>query len=76
MLTLIQRDDCTLCDKAWEVLHLAGIQNFTPMYIDGDAVAERRYGSRVPVLRLGQNELDWPFSVSDIKALLELSEPI
>lgn len=75
MLTLIQKDDCALCDQAWEVLHLAGIHDFTAVFIDGDADAETRYGSRVPVLRLGQNELDWPFAVPDVKALLRFSEP-
>lgn len=64
-----------LCDQAWEILHLAGVHDFTPVFIDGDADAESRYGSRIPVLRLGENELDWPFAVSDVRALLRLSEP-
>ena len=75
MLTLIQKDDCALCDQAWEVLHLAGIHDFTTVFIDGDADAATRYGSLVPVLRLGQNELDSPLVVSDVKALLRFSEP-
>ena len=74
MLTLIQKDDCALCDQAWEVLHMAGIHDFTPVYIDNDADAERLYGLRVPVLKLGKNELDWPFTAIDVKALLQLSE--
>ena len=53
MLTLIQRDDCALCDQAWEVLHQAGVRDFETLYIDGDAMLEAGYGTRVPVLRQG-----------------------
>lgn len=30
-----------------------------------------RYGTRIPVLRCGARELDWPFSLLDIRALAE-----
>jgi hypothetical protein len=61
MLVLIQRDDCALCDEAWEALHAAGVRDFESVYIDGDAALEARYGTRVPVLADGARELDWPF---------------
>ena len=76
MLTLIQRDDCALCDDAWEILHAAGVRDFESCYIDGDAILESRYGSRVPVLRDdGNRELDWPFTAETLRAWLALSAP-
>lgn len=76
MLTLIQRDDCALCDAAWEVLHAAGARDFEPVYIDGNAPLESRYGGRVPVLRdAAGRELDWPFTVEALRAWLALSGP-
>ena len=67
MLTLIQRDDCALCDEAWEVLHAAGVRDFEPVYIDGDAALEARFGARVPVLADGVRELDWPFDAERLR---------
>lgn len=76
MLTLIQRDDCALCDAAWDVLYAAGVRDFETLYIDGDATQISRYGARVPVLRdtLGR-ELDWPFAVDTLKAWLLVLGP-
>ena len=74
MLTLIQRDDCALCDQAWDILHQAGVRDFDCVFIDGDADAEIRYGSRVPVLRLGDSELAWPFDTAAVRVWLALAE--
>jgi hypothetical protein len=62
-LTLFQRDDCPLCDEAYERLAVTGVADFEPVWIDGDAALEARYGARVPVLRRERDgaELDWPF---------------
>ncbi len=67
MLVLIQRDDCALCDEAWEILHAAGVRDFEAVYIDGDAALEARYGRRVPVLVNGTRELDWPFDAERLR---------
>lgn len=71
-LTLIQRDDCHLCDLAWEQLAAAGVADFQSQWIDGDAGLEARYGTRVPVLRREADgaELDWPFAVEAVRAFL------
>ena len=74
MLTLIQRDDCTLCDEAWDILHQAGIRDFTSIFIDGEAQLEMQYGARVPVLRMQMRELDWPFDSERDRAWLQFSE--
>jgi hypothetical protein len=70
-LTLIQRDNCHLCDLAWEVLASAGVADFDPLWIDQDIGLEARYGTRVPVLRNegSGEELDWPFDAAAVKRL-------
>jgi len=71
-LTLFQRDDCHLCDLAYEVLAAAGVADFDPIWIDGDAGLEADYGARIPVLRREDTgaELDWPFSVEAVGLFL------
>ena len=71
-LTLIQRDECELCDLAWERLAQAGVPGFDPLWIDGDLGLEARYGARVPVLRREDTgaELDWPFDGATARAFI------
>ena len=71
-LSLYQRDHCPLCDEAYEILSLGGVPDFDPVWIDGDAALEARYGTRVPVLRRSEDgaELDWPFTVASLRAFL------
>lgn len=71
-LTLFQRDHCHLCDLAYEVLVAAGVPDFDPVWIDGDAALEAIYGVRIPVLRREDSgaELDWPFTAEAVRAFL------
>jgi hypothetical protein len=71
-LTLFQRDECHLCDLAYEVMVDAGVPDFDPIWIDGDAGLEAIYGVRIPVLRREDNgaELDWPFEAEAVKIFL------
>ena len=71
-LELFQRDECPLCDEAYEILAAAGVPDFEPVWIDGEPGLEARYGTRVPVLRRNADgaELDWPFTVSALRAFL------
>lgn len=64
-LILYQRDDCHLCDLALAVLAAAKAPAFETVFIDGDAVLERRFGTRVPVLAhvASGAELGWPFDL-------------
>lgn len=75
-LTLFQRDDCPLCDDAYEQLQAAGVADFDPVWIDGDAALEAVYGGRVPVLRRADSgdEIGWPFDAARIRAFIS-SEP-
>ena len=70
-LTLIQRDNCHLCDLAWEVLAEAGVSDFDPLWIDDDIGLQARYGIRVPVLRNEDSgeEIDWPFAAPAVRQL-------
>ena len=69
-LILYQRDDCHLCDLALDVLAAARAPEFESVFIDEDAELERRYGTRVPVLRDAASglELDWPFDAERLRA--------
>ncbi|MBD8524999.1 glutaredoxin family protein [Pseudomarimonas arenosa] len=73
-LTLYQRDECHLCDLAWEVLAAAGVADFDSVFIDGDSALEQRYGLRVPVLALIRDgltsEIDWPFNAQQVRHAL------
>ena len=71
-LTLIQKDDCHLCDLAWERLAEAGVADFDPLWIDDDLGLQARYGERIPVLRREDTgaELDWPFGADALRAFL------
>lgn len=71
-LTLIQRDDCHLCDQAWDCLATAGVADFDPLWIDDDLGLQARYGGRIPVLRREDTgaELDWPFDAAAVRGLI------
>lgn len=69
-LVLFQRDHCPLCDQALAVLAAARAPDFETRWIDDDAELEARYGARVPVLRDGGRELDWPFDADSVHAFL------
>ena len=71
-LTLIQRDDCHLCDLAWECLAAAGVEDFDPLWIDGDLGLQARYGERIPVLRREDTgaEIDWPFDADAVRRMI------
>lgn len=67
-LILYQRDDCRLCDQALAVLAAAQAPDFDSGWIDDSAELQRRYGTRVPVLRDVRDgrELDWPFDAAAV----------
>jgi hypothetical protein len=71
-LILYQRDYCHLCDQALAVLAEARAPEFDSVWVDDSDELERRYGSRVPVLRDAGDgrELDWPFDASSVQHFL------
>lgn len=72
MLTLYSRPECHLCDEAREIVGIAaGEQDIQHIDISGVPALESRYAPRIPVLALGERELDWPFGIPDIRAFIE-----
>lgn len=58
---LYERDGCGLCDEAHRALRRIGLDRALEIErvdIDRDAALVDRYALRVPVLRLGEAELD------------------
>lgn len=54
--------DCPLCEKGWPVAErLAREFSLELLCVDivGEPELERRYGERIPVLLLGDEELGW-----------------
>jgi hypothetical protein len=71
-LVLYQRDYCHLCDMALAVLAEARTPEFESVWVDDSDALERRYGTRVPVLRDASDgrELDWPFDAAAVRVFL------
>jgi hypothetical protein len=70
---LYQRDYCHLCDQALAVLAQARLPDFDSIWVDDSQELERRYGTRVPVLRDVRDgrELDWPFDETAVRGFIE-----
>jgi len=73
-LTLFSTDHCTLCDRALDLL--LGLPELRGSALDVVDVATdtrllEHYGPRLPVLRAGSREIDWPFSRADVLRLLQ-----
>jgi hypothetical protein len=69
---LLTTAGCHLCDQALEVIQRAAprLELVLVDIADEDALIER-YGTRIPVLRQGERELGWPFSLLDVRSWLE-----
>lgn len=75
MLIFYTTTDCHLCELAEELLTRTPID--PPMPVDVVDIAQSealvaRYGKRIPVLRLADNdtELDWPFTQEQLLTFL------
>ncbi len=69
-LVLLSTDHCTLCERALDLLlSMPELRGRALRVVDvaGDDALLERYGERVPVLRIGGRELDWPFDAEDVK---------
>ena len=71
---LYTRPDCHLCDEALTLVKgVAAVGAVETRDISGDLELISRYGYRIPVLvRDSGAELGWPFSRSDVEALVSL----
>lgn len=70
-LELLSTGHCHLCDEAEQLVRRA-CPRLRLALIDigeSDDLIEQ-YGTRIPVLRYQHRELDWPFSLLDVRALV------
>jgi hypothetical protein len=61
-LVYYTKPDCPLCDKGWPVATaLAARHRLALQKVDilSDPALARRYGEKIPVLALGEEELGW-----------------
>ena len=72
MLYLYSTTHCHLCELALDMLTGLNIDSVKSVEISGDDQLLQDYGLRIPVIkRLDTNaELDWPFTLSDIRQFL------
>lgn len=73
MLVFLTTSGCHLCEQAKALLEQASEQQgliYTEVDIASDDALVERYGLRIPVLRLGQRELNWPFTLTEVQQLL------
>lgn len=68
-LTLYGTEGCHLCEDAQAVLAQAGLQWHDIDIAEDDGLLEL-YQLRIPVLRAGQGELDWPFDRTAVEHFL------
>jgi len=74
VLVYLTTSGCHLCEEAKSLLLQASDGEgliFTEVDIASDDALVERYGLRIPVLCRGQRELDWPFALADIQALIK-----
>ncbi|HEY7885312.1 MAG TPA: glutaredoxin family protein [Cellvibrionaceae bacterium] len=73
-MVLLTTAGCHLCEDARALLDEASdAVTFTLTEVDiacDDALIER-YALRIPVVKLADRELDWPFDREDLKRLLD-----
>jgi glutaredoxin len=69
-MILFHRPACHLC---WEALELCREQNLSveARDIDDELELGARYGLRIPVLQIGERELDWPFDARQLQAFVQ-----
>lgn len=65
---LLTTAGCHLCDEAWKMVEIAAPQvELVAVDIGEDDALIEEYGERIPVLRAGDRELGWPFSLLDVR---------
>ena len=76
-IILFSTDYCTLCDAALELLmSMPELRGLSLRVVDvaNDEHLLSRYGERLPVVRVGERELDWPFGREEISNVLRQPE--
>lgn len=67
-IELLTTAGCHLCDQARGMVETVAPQvELVPVDIAEDDILAEAYGERIPVLRMGERELAWPFSLLDVR---------
>jgi glutaredoxin len=77
-ITLYTRPGCHLCEEALALLRQAargGSVEIIAVNVDERPELAARYGERVPVARIGERELAWPFTLWQARAALAATRP-
>ncbi|MDP6374484.1 MAG: glutaredoxin family protein [Pseudomonadales bacterium] len=75
-MILYSTDHCSLCEEALDLLlSMPELQGLALSVIDvaGSDRLTATYGERLPVLRAGLRELDWPFKSAEVAELIRAS---
>ena len=68
-IELMHTEDCHLCEQAFEMLNFLQLE-FKAIDISVSAELIEAYGLHIPVIRVSDQELGWPFDPNDIQAFL------
>ncbi len=74
MLILYGTRHCHLCEDAEAILNALHLPFQTIDISDDDGLIDR-YGIRIPVLKHDKTEIGWPFTISDVQALITNKGP-
>ncbi|CAH0525999.1 glutaredoxin family protein [Vibrio hippocampi] len=67
LLTLYSTQGCHLCEMALELVAQIGLSDATQVVdIAFDDTLFERYGVTIPVLKVEQAELNWPFDLTSL----------
>ena len=84
VLTVYRRDGCHLCDEARELIQVElerramrgeVVPRVRDVDIDADATLHDRYHLRIPVLAIGEDEIELVTSAAAIRRFLERTLP-
>ena len=70
---LYSTEHCSLCDQALGWLLAARCMlgvTLNVVDVSADETLLARYGAHIPVLRIGEQDIPWPFAEAAIKVLL------
>lgn len=70
-VTFYTTENCHLCEQAEQLLtSVLPPDRIHKVDVADDDALIAQYGERIPVVRSGNNELDWPFSLLDLHQMV------
>lgn len=73
-LILYSTEGCHLCEMAFELLQQVGLEEKVSIVdIAFDDALFSRYGVIIPVVKVDQSEINWPFDLSQLQQWLTVN---